>query len=115
MKRDMNLIREMLLKIEEQEEAWAPGPNDWEITGYTEAQIAYHTYLLVEAGFARGDEVTGFNAEAPECLITNMTWKGHEFLAAAKNDTIWEKAMAISARMGGGLTMAGLKELLIIL
>lgn len=49
MKRDMNLVREILLALEEDLSGFAP--EDMEIKGYTDEQIGYHILLLIEAGF----------------------------------------------------------------
>lgn len=48
-------------------------------------------------------------------IAIGMTWKGHEFLDAARDASIWEKA---KARLGGTfktVTLAVLQELLVSL
>jgi hypothetical protein len=47
MKRDMDLIRKIVLWAEEQ----PPGPlHDIKIEGHSTGEVAYHCYLLVDAG-----------------------------------------------------------------
>lgn len=46
MKRDLDLIRKMLLAIEESPSGFAP---ELKFPGYTDAQIGYHAYLLIDA------------------------------------------------------------------
>jgi hypothetical protein len=42
-----------------------------------------------------------------------LTWQGHEFLDAARNDTIWRKATGKLVAVTGGTSLEVLKELLI--
>ena len=55
MKRDIDLIREILRAVEACEDSY--GINSPIIEGYSEAQIAYHLRLLVENGIF-GDVVS---------------------------------------------------------
>lgn len=50
MKRDLDLIRKLALSLEEQESdpSYENG-----LAGYTEEQVGYHAYLLVDAGLAK--------------------------------------------------------------
>jgi uncharacterized protein DUF2513 len=102
MKRDLELIRKMLLTIEEADSGWAP--SDLKLDGYTDAQIGYHAHLLIDAGLAHGDDVTTMGSEAPEGKITSLTWAGHEFVEAARDEGRWKRAMgtvADSPLLGG--------------
>jgi len=38
-----------------------------------------------------------------------LTYGGHEFLDAARNDTVWEKAKTAVVKSTGVLTLEGLK------
>jgi hypothetical protein len=113
MKRDWDLIRKMMLTIEDSASGWAPP--DLKFDGYTEAQIGYHAYLLIDAGLAHGQDASHMGSEAPEGMITSLTWAGHEFAEAARNDVLWKKAMGEVADKGGTITFDVMKELLISL
>ena len=41
-----------------------------------------------------------------------LTWKGHEFLDAARNDTIWKKALGHIKKAGVQVTLPVLEEVL---
>jgi hypothetical protein len=82
---------------------------------YTPAQVSYHAYLLVDAGLARGADVTTYRSGGPEFFLTNLTWAGHEFAEASRDDTRWKKAMAIVGEHGGAITFEVLKQLLGVL
>ena len=110
MKRDLDLIRKILLAVEDHPHGFAPFPLT--LADYTEEQVGYHAHLIVEAGLAHGEQRGGFGAPSPEGMITSLTWAGHEFAEAARNDKLWSKAMGIVKDKGGSVTMDVLKDLL---
>jgi len=112
MRRDLDLIRKMLLAIEDSPSGWAP---DFKIEGYSDAQIGYHAHLMIDAGLARGSDVTTMGGHGPEALLTSLTWEGHEFAEAARDEKRWKKAMGVVAEKGGNITLDVMKQLLVSL
>lgn len=110
MKRDMELIRKMLIAIEDHPDVYAPDP--LKIEGYSDEVIGYHAYLLIDAGLARGDDTTEMGRTSPIAIIFKLTWAGHEFCQAAREETRWKKAMGFVAEKGGSITFTVLTELL---
>lgn len=88
--RDMDLIRSILLSVESDEEGDPIANID--IEGYSKKQIAYHVRLLCEAGLISCDIVDedGPLLERPY-LIFSLTWEGHEFIDASRDNNIWNK------------------------
>ena len=41
-----------------------------------------------------------------------LTWAGHEFVEAARDDAVWKEALAITAASGGGTGFGLLKKAL---
>jgi uncharacterized protein DUF2513 len=41
------------------------------------------------------------NSRGPELLLTNLTWAGHEFADAARDEKRWKKAMQSFERKAG--------------
>lgn len=105
MKRDMDLIRRIMLEIEKQ--PFDGGGLNVEIAGVTDAEVTYHLILLSEAGLIEGRDVSSL--DGPGFLVTRLTYSGHEFLDAARNDAIWLKAKELAMKAVGSLTMEGLK------
>jgi repressor of nif and glnA expression len=110
MKRDMDLIRKILLYAEESESSDIPKVT---IQGYTEEQINYHLKLLNDANLVTSVKVTpitesGFKMITPR----RLTWEGHEFLDAARDDTTWQKAKKVVTEKGGSLTFEVIKGVL---
>ncbi|MCK4340490.1 MAG: DUF2513 domain-containing protein [Phycisphaerae bacterium] len=90
MKRDMDLVRQLLLKIEEHEHGLAP--RNLPIDGYDDEQIGYHVHLMGQAGLLKVADVTHLGSASPEAIPVRMTWAGHDFLDAARSETIWSRA-----------------------
>lgn len=110
MKRDLDLIRKMILAIEDDPAGWAP--QDLSFEGFTAPQVGYHAYLLIDACLARGEVAMTIGSTGPRGVITSLTWRGHEFASAARDDTRWKKAMGIVAEKGGNITLDILTQLL---
>jgi hypothetical protein len=107
MKRDMDLVREILLALEDGDTPLVPS----QLPDRTPEEVSYHIHLLHEAGLIEG--WTSKTLNSPLHAVANrLTWEGHDFLEAAKNDRVWKKAKKIAAEKGGGLTLEVLKQLL---
>ena len=113
MKRDLELIRKMVLAVEDSPSGWAP--QSMSFSGYSAAQVGYHGWLLIDAGLAKGADTTDQQSEGPEAMITSLTWAGHEFADAARDDSRWQKAMGAVRERGGAVTLAVLTQLLVSL
>jgi DNA-binding transcriptional ArsR family regulator len=112
MKRDMELIRKILLTIEETDDY--PIYN-LDIEGYRPSVVEYHCSILFDAGLVYDYiNICGLGDD-DECEfgISRLTWEGHEFLETAKDDSRWKKAMEVVKEKGGNITLDILKQLLI--
>jgi hypothetical protein len=63
--------------------------------------------LLAEAGLIEAQDLTTLSGSL--WLPKRLTWAGHEFLDAAKNETVWRSAKAFVVEKTGTLTMELLK------
>lgn len=85
MKRDMDLVRELLLIIEKNDDSKELSiPEDWD-----RKVVAYHLKILDQAGFVENH--TKWAGDKPMWIIASLTWDGHEFLDSIRDDTIWNK------------------------
>ena len=101
MKRDIDLLRKILLALEAHEHGFAP--EKLEIESYSDEQLDFHVYLLGEAGLAKVEENTVIGSESPSAFPLNLTWAGYEFLEAAKDETLWGKAKEKVIKPAGGV------------
>lgn len=102
MKRDMNLIRLLLLEEE------GGNPN---LTDYTEKEKVYNAALAIEAGLLHG-KVIESDGQPEGVSIFRLTWEGHDFLDAARNESVWKKVSEKVKDKGMSLTYAVLKTTL---
>src|SRR3712207_3904379 len=109
MKRDMDLIRKIVLAVEDAPSGHAP---DLQLDGYTKEQIGYHSYLIVDAGFAAGVDWTSHGDPGPQWLLTHLTWAGHEFADAARDESRWNSAKTTVKDKAGTVTTGVLTQLL---
>ena len=108
MKRDMDLARQIMLELEE-----TPYGGDLlsiNIDGRNDAEITYHVMLLAEAGLIEARNLSAY--DGIRWTPTRLTWQGHDFLDAAKNETIWQKAKKYVQDKGGAVTFEVLKAVL---
>jgi Hypothetical protein (DUF2513) len=111
MKRDMDLIRELLLKFEswpmERGDVVHVTPEDTEFSalGHSAQEIEYHVNLLLEAGMI--DSPTQSNVGI---YFRGISWQGHDFLDSVRDPKIWERTKR-GAEAAGGFTIDLLKDL----
>ena len=104
MKREMELIRLLLLQIE--------GEDKPDLSPCSEQQKLYHETLLIEAELAHGGAVDDASGNPLAANATRLTWKGHEFLDAARNETIWRKTITKMKSAGASLPLPLIQEVL---
>jgi hypothetical protein len=109
MKRDMDLIRAILLEVE----AWPIDRRSTsvEIPGHDAQVISYHVMLLDEAGLLKGMDASGMGNI--EWLVDRLTWSGHEFVEAARDDTRWRKALNTIGEKSGAVLFEIVKQVLV--
>lgn len=101
MKRDMDLARSILLAVEADDSPFGLDGLETAIEGADEATVGYHIDLLIDAGLVVGDEVSGFGDKGQVFCSVRLTWTGHEFIDAARDDTRWNRAKTVAGRVGG--------------
>jgi len=86
LKRDLDLIRRILLDIETQGES-ASGFGGLGDNGRDPESVQYHVQLMHDAGLIVADELV-----PGQWWPERITWAGHEFLDLARSDALWESA-----------------------
>ena len=110
MKRDMDLGRKILLELEGEKYDGSSRIYDFPIIdNYSESEIEYHVGSLQDAGLLLAEEPVDGSLLIPQ----KLTWQGHEFLDAARNQNVWEKVKGVAREQGGSLPFDILKALAI--
>ncbi|MCY7617509.1 DUF2513 domain-containing protein [Bacillus pumilus] len=104
-KRNMDIIRKILIKLEEDE-----SPGHWKslsIEGVDDTLVSYHIKILSEAGMIEGkdkrlDQYFWWEAR-------NLTSQGHDLLDSLRNDTVYNK---MKQHLGEKISQVPLSEIL---
>jgi hypothetical protein len=91
MKRDMDLMRKILLAIEEE---YKPGTGSiWilKIEGYDMETIAEHCQMLHRQGFVDSYEATRGGGKIMHFRVGNLTSPGYDYLELIRDNDIWNK------------------------
>jgi hypothetical protein len=85
MKRDMKLVREILLAIQART---GLEQSVLELEGHDKIVVARHVEMMFSAGLIEGAE---FRSNPAQILVKDLSWDGHDFLAALENKDVWSK------------------------
>ena len=80
----MDLIRQILANVEAVEVGGAP-------VTLREPNAAYQAALLNEAGLIEAAIVNDNFGNPRQAIVRRLTWTGHDFLDAVRDDTVWKK------------------------
>jgi hypothetical protein len=105
MKRDMELIRLVLKHYE-------TGDSPPALTAFSESEIFYNCMLMNDAGLIVANFTEGSGVLPVAITNVRLTWAGHDFLDAARNDTIWKMAKDKILKPGASWTFSLLAEFL---
>lgn len=105
MKRDMDLIKSIMIKAENDD-------FDIEIQGYTEQEVLYHQKLLIDIGYFNGKIY--YNTETSKKEVggiagQEITWQGYDFLEILKDDKKFEYIKDIAKKMPLEVIKMGIK------
>ncbi|SFI25925.1 DUF2513 domain-containing protein [Phytopseudomonas argentinensis] len=107
MKRDWELIRELLLQIEALETGHHFYPQ--QVAGHTAESVSYHIHLMCQANLIECSQHHPWNG-APVSIANGLTLTGHDLLDGIREDSLWEAKKAYLQARAGGITYEGLKN-----
>jgi hypothetical protein len=97
LQRDMDLIRLKLLQV--------AGYNvDDELSRFSGKQQAFHSALLIDAGYIFGQVVRDQHGFPANAVMIHLTWEGFEFLELMKDKTVWKSARSVFTKAAGWST-----------
>jgi hypothetical protein len=102
MKRDMDLVRDLLLYFEAKSETAGIHASEVRIDGHNETEIVLHLNIMAEAGLLICEPFR--SSTNPERFIRtfvfDLSWAGHEYLDTIRDPKIWKKTKAGLSRIG---------------
>jgi hypothetical protein len=107
MKREIDLIRRLLIDLETHGPECAISVLLSGTSRDADERVRYHLRLLIDAGLAKETERT--NAGVTNFRLTNS---GHEFLELARSDVRWNEAKLVCQEQAGGVSLTILRTIL---
>lgn len=109
MTRDMDLVRELLLRIEADPKYDGIGQfeivdsagegepdSDGFVPGRSHEEVVYHLRLLIDAGYIEGKRTLG------GAVFSQLTWQGHELLDSIRDPEAWRRTKEGARKVGSG-------------
>lgn len=109
MKRDMELVRLILLKIEEEYRSTAI--YDLTIAGYDMETVAYHCKILKEAGLISAYRAQYASDELWSFGVGSLTWEGNDFLDKIRDNSQWNRIKNAITQKGLPLVIETIKAI----
>ncbi|MGE6184604.1 DUF2513 domain-containing protein [Aeromonas media] len=115
MRRDWEVVRKMLTKIEAMDSS----------TGYLSLRdfgadsleekyrISGHMKLMMDKGLVEGTINSRLGVQANDFSARALTWEGHEFLDAIRSDSVWTRTKEAFADKGIEMTFELVKSVAI--
>jgi hypothetical protein len=101
MKRDMDLVRQIMLNVE----GMPVGPPIQYRVGEVEDRVLLaHMEMLISAGLVAGKISHSLGARGDVIIISGLTWEGHEWLETVRRDEVWEQVKNVLEEQGGAMT-----------
>ncbi len=113
MKRNFDLLRELLFLLEEKPDMspwlWKDPPS---IEGHDDKEVKYHLILLYQGGLVDGEPMRSTTSDRIIDMgaVFALTWEGHEFLEKIRSDDVWEGVKQKARSIGGNLTFQALSR-----
>lgn len=104
MKRDWELIRRIMFRAEETPNR-SLDSSDLVDAEHDERSVADHVQQLKDAGLVEASVLRSAQDGPVAAQVDRLTWHGHEFLEAIRNDTVWSKTKDAMRKRGGAVTL----------
>lgn len=108
MKRDFDLVREILLAAEAQDfnrtQPIAPA-------NYSNEEIKYHVKIMVDGGLLQMKQHPKIDVPAP--VFDGLTWEGHEFLDSIREQNTWVTVKNTLKEKSLGLSYEAIKSVVV--
>jgi hypothetical protein len=102
MKRDMDLVRDLLLYFEAKSGTPGIHASDVRMDGFTETQVGLHLNIMAEAGLLICEPFR--SSTNPERFIRtfvfDLSWQGHEYLDTIRDPKVWKRTKSALGRIG---------------
>lgn len=102
MKRDLDLIRRILLALEDEK------PES--LTGENQELVSYHVQLLLDAEYVKGTVVWDREAKPHGYVVERITMNGYDYLDSVRDPKVWKETRSLLEKVGGSATLEVVKD-----
>ena len=101
MKRDLDLVRQIMFRIE----ALPAGqPMQFRIGEVDDPVMIAHLEMLIAGGLVNGKITQPHGTRGAVIIISDLTWAGHEWIETVRADDVWRQTTATVEERGGALS-----------
>lgn len=97
MKRDMDLVRQIMLNVEDMP---VGPPIQYRVGEVEDRVLLAHMEMLISAGLVAGKISHSLGARGDVIIISGLTWEGHEWIETVRSDDVWAQVKEILADQG---------------
>ncbi|MFZ3289435.1 MAG: DUF2513 domain-containing protein [Telluria sp.] len=110
MKRDWDIVREVLIEVESLSE-FERGNSVYEVGGDIEIDSPknLHALMLWRAGYLTGIDASTLSG--PALISPDLSWAGHDLLDTLRSSAVWERIKTTAKEKGIELTFDAVKAL----
>ena len=106
MKRDLELIRNILLAVED-------GKQPLSLRDDNPSEICYQVQCLLDYSYVEGKVVwngVGETQVPVTCVVKRITMAGRDYLDSVRNPKVWSKTKSALEKIGGSAALEFVKE-----
>lgn len=110
MKRDLDLIRDIMLRIEASNKTSFMAPDFMDLCD-NENTLYYNIHLMYQAGFIDAFDVSSCGFVFPQYQIQWLSNSGCEYLDSVRNNSVWAKTKTALKSVGGNASLEVVKNI----
>jgi hypothetical protein len=106
MKRDLELIRKILLAVED-------GKQPLFLTDHNSSEICYQVQCLLDYSYVEGKVLwngVGETQVPVTCVVKRITMAGHDYLDSVRDPKVWTKTKSVLENVGGSAALEVVKD-----
>jgi hypothetical protein len=101
MKRDLDLVRQLMLQIEALP---AAPPVQYRMSEIEDPVLLAHLEMLIEAGLVNGRISRSQGTRGDVISVSGLSWQGHEWIEMVRSQSLWNEVKSTVLDGGGVLT-----------
>lgn len=110
MKRDLDLIRHILIVIENSDSDKLT-VDSFTTDEFNEKMVSFHISLLLDCGYIEAAKFTVIGQKYQQYIVKRMTSSGYDYLDAIRSDNIWFKTKEALKSIGNSASLDIIKAI----